>query len=178
MRLPDGHGGQGGEQGDLLGLVFGFPRFTGCVGTLDVVLPGTGQGVAPLLGDAGGVRPEPEIVGDEQVGALAPGSRCPAHDTAHGLAEEQLRGRRRRIDTDMQAGDVDPLGHHAHRDDPGVVPAGESGDAAGCSGVVGGDHGRPDPEAPAKQVPDPPGVLLVDGDHQPGGVGPSGPDRR
>ena len=57
-------------------------------------------------------------------------------------AEEELGGGRRGVDAHAQARDVDALGDHAHRDEPGVGAGGEVGDAGGGERVVGGDDAR------------------------------------
>ena len=92
------------------------------------------------------------------------------------LAEEQLGGGVGGEHADPQPGDVDALGHHAHRDDPRVARCREAGDAGRGHRVVRrGDRG-PDPEPPFEQVGDGAGVLDVHGDDQPGGVGLGPPD--
>ena len=94
------------------------------------------QAVAALLGDLGGVGAQAGVVGDEEEGLLVAHAPGPAHEAADGLAEEQLGRGGGGEHADPQAGDVDALGHHAHRHDPRLGARGEVLDARRRGGVV------------------------------------------
>ena len=129
------------------------------------------------LGQVRRMMTEPRIVGHEVVGLLRLATGRPTGDPADGLAEEERRDGRGRMDGDPQAWDVDTLGDHPHGDHPGGVAAGVVGDHLGGPWIVGDGERRLLPRPPLEQVGDPPGVLLVHRDHEATGIGRLPSDR-
>ena len=171
-----GHGGDDREQRQLL--VLG--EVTEIVESLAhavvepvVVLIGAlfaSQAVASVGGDIERRGTQTDIIRDEQVGGLAAHPGLPADEPPHHLAEKEFCRGRGGEDTDPKAGNVDPLGHHAHGHQPLVVGRGEVQDLLRCAGIVRrGDH-HSGPQAPSNEVSDAMGVLLVGGDHEPSGL--------
>ena len=108
--------------------------------------------------------------GRKHVAHLLLRRRRAADEAADDLAEEQLGPRARRVDADPQPRDVDALGHHQDRDEPGPGPVREAGDPRGGVrrvarhdlGPLAGDPLEPGGERLR--------VLLVGGDHEAAGV--------
>ncbi len=137
-------------------------------------LGGERERVAALLLDRRGEPLELGVGGQQQEAHLAAGSGRAADEAADDLAEEQLGAGGGGVDADAQAGDVDALRDHQHRDQPAVAAGGEPLDRRGRAGVVGGHDrrllagDRPEPAC------DPAGVLLVGSDDEAAGVGVPG----
>jgi hypothetical protein len=98
------------------------------------------------------------------------GRRRAADEATDHLAEEQLGARARRVHADAQARDVDALGDHQHRHEPGARAGGEARDPRGGVGRVRGDDVGALAGDPGEPVGELLRVLLVGGDDQAAGV--------
>ncbi len=93
------------------------------------------------------------------------------HEAAHGLGEEERRGRGSGVDAHGKPGNVHAFGHHADGHHPALFAGGEFLDLAGCLGVVGKDDGGRFAGDLLQLAGVGAGVVVVGGDHQAAGVG-------
>ena len=124
--------------------------------------------MASLFADPRREGAQPHVVGNEHVGALLRGPGTHANQSPDRLSEKEIGHRVGRVDADGEPRDIDSLGDHAHRDDPGIIAFGERGDLLRRLGVVRRRNGRAYAEAIAKQSRDGLCVFLIEGDHHAG----------